>query len=120
MHRRTLILFLLPLSVASSADLSTQAVAVVRQRCQQCHNAKVRMGNLEFSSGKHMLDAKPRVLSAIGYAGKIKMPPTGQLAAAEATLLKNWLDAGAVWPAELSTGAVAPNHWAFRMPVRPA
>jgi len=118
MHWRTSILFLLPLATVLPADLPTEAVAVVKQRCQQCHNDKVRMGNLQFTASAHMLDAKAKVLAAIRYDGKIKMPPTGQLSASEAALLKNWLDAGAHWPAEASAIST-PTHWAFRAPVRP-
>ena len=51
------------------------------------------------------------------------MPPPGKgekLTAAEADLLRRWLDEGAVWPEE----ALAPSedktkHWAFIAPVRP-
>ncbi len=49
------------------------------------------------------------------------MPPTGErLSAAQVKLLREWIDAGAVWPDALA-GDDAPwkRHWAFRPPVRP-
>ncbi len=49
------------------------------------------------------------------------MPPKGErLSAAQVKLLRDWIDAGAVWPDALAGDECArKHHWAFRPPVRP-
>ena len=39
-----------------------------------------------------------RLLRAVGYAGKVKMPPTGKLPDAEIDALTKWVEMGAPWP----------------------
>ena len=70
------------------------------------------------------------LLQAVGYEGKLKMPPSGKLPADEIAVLKTWIDAGAVWPGAVSATRVAGpggkvitdkdrEFWAFQPVQRP-
>ncbi len=60
-----------------------------------------------------------RLIQAVRYNGKVKMPPTGKLPDAEIDALVLWVAEGAVWPESSLSNKVAPaaGFWAFR-PVR--
>ncbi len=65
--------------------------------CYACHGQKMQMGGLNLSTGA---GAGPEtVYQALTYAGKIKMPPSGKLAADDVAVVKTWIDMGGVWPA---------------------
>ena len=50
------------------------------------------------------------------------MPPKGErLSAKQIAMLRQWIDAGAAWPDELAaTARNSKDHWAFKVPSRPA
>ncbi len=81
------------------------------------------MAGVQLTSSDDIAPLKDKLLAAIGYAGKVKMPPSGALPAEDVQILTKWIAEGAKWPAA-STGAgagkQAPNWWAFRKVVRPA
>ncbi len=103
----------------ASADTNADAVAVLASKCQQCHNQQMQMANVKLASTADLLAHRDRVLAAIAYTGKVKMPPTGKLSADEAKLLSTWLAAGAIWPAQGAPAKAASTWWAFQKPVRP-
>jgi len=108
------------LSPLLAADPSA-AVSVLEQRCHQCHNQKIQMGTVRLTSTADVTAVRDKLLAAITHEGKIKMPPTGPLPAAEAALLKDWIAQGATWPAiKQSSTSDASTWWAFRKPTRPA
>ncbi|MBY0506719.1 MAG: DUF1549 and DUF1553 domain-containing protein [Bryobacteraceae bacterium] len=108
------------LATLAFADSPTDAVAVLANKCQQCHNAQMQMAGVRLTSTADLLQHRDKVLAAVAYTGKVKMPPTGKLAAAEQSLLSAWLSAGAVWPANAAPQKAASTWWAFQKPVRPA
>jgi hypothetical protein len=55
--------------------------------------------------------------ASLGESDAERMPPTGpRLSAAEQSVLRSWIDAGA----EIPEGFHPPEHWAWRVPVRPS
>ncbi|MCC6540344.1 MAG: DUF1553 domain-containing protein [Bryobacterales bacterium] len=109
-------LFLASGVVLGAAD-SAAAVRILEQRCHACHSARMQMAGVRLGSTAEVEAVKDRFVAAIGYAGKVKMPPTGALPAEEAKLLTDWVLAGASWPAGAGAAPAAPVWWAFQ-PVR--
>jgi hypothetical protein len=109
-------------AVLSPEWFETRVRPVLAARCQQCHNSKQRMGDLDLTSedGFHRGPGVERFLRAISYEAKLKMPPAGRLSDSELAALTEWVRGGAPWPA----AAVAPSQsdgrwWSFR-PLRTA
>lgn len=72
------------------------------------------MAGVRFTNAEEVLRHREKILAALEYAGKVKMPPTGALAEAEVKFLREWMNEGAKWPA--SAGATQPAWWSFRAP----
>jgi mono/diheme cytochrome c family protein len=113
---------------------------VFAQNCQTCHNAKLKSGGLDLSSAEGLKEAasggffgtaaepdKSLILEALGYEGRVKMPPPGKLPAGKIAAIRAWVAAGAPTPAaaESSTGVRSiatrgviteadKNFWAFK------
>ena len=65
--------------------------------------------------------AESRLIEAVERKGKLAMPPTSALSAAEVDVLKRWVDQGANWPAATTiTAAARSTWWSFQKVVRPA
>ncbi len=115
------LLLLLSLGIPCSVFAATTdgALRILEQRCHSCHGASTRMAGIQLTSTAEVVTYKDRILGAINYTGKIKMPPTGKLTAEETAAIKTWIEAGAPWAA---TGAkpAGPSHWSFQAPKRPA
>src|SRR5438045_4597499 len=105
--------FILAPQLASAVDSPEAQVAVLLARnCLECHNGSDRKGGLDLArrekalaggdSGKALVpgDAKASLLLARVEAGE--MPPQGResLTAAERTLVREWITAGAKWAAD--------------------
>jgi len=86
------------------------------QKCQMCHNAKLRSGGFDLSSpegikeaasigifGKPSDPAASPILRALSYENQIKMPPQGKLPAETIAAIKEWVAAGAPSPAATIT-----------------
>lgn len=102
-------------------------------RCSSCHGERVSMAGLNLTTAEGFLkgtDTGPvvspgdpsasRLLRAVGYAGKIKMPPGGRLPDAEIETLTKWVEMGTPWPKSDAPAKNAPKDarfWAFQ-PVR--
>ena len=57
---------------------------------------------------------------AMAQTGELKMPPgKAALPAADVETIRQWIDAGARWPAENAHTKSEPSWWAFRKPRRP-
>jgi hypothetical protein len=83
---------------------------ILAGKCQPCHDTKQRMAGLDLTSaagfGKGS-DSGPlvdpgdldnsRLLKAVSYQERIKMPPTGKLPIDEIAALRAWLKLGAPW-----------------------
>lgn len=125
MIRWALFVCVMWVSVGFAADdtAAARAVSILEQRCHQCHGAKTKMGGVQLTSSGDVQPLKERLVAAIGYQGKVKMPPAGALSAQESAAIRQWIADGANWPSVSgSTGAAKPasTWWAFRAPVRPA
>jgi hypothetical protein len=127
------------------------------EKCQGCHNQKLKSGGLDLSSTEGIHDAaaagffgtaaapeKSAILEALGYEGRVKMPPQGKLPAEKIAAIQEWVAAGAPVPAPAVSATAPPtepgtglrpvairgvitdgdrNFWAFRPighPVPPA
>ena len=95
--------------VALFAQSPTQ---ILESRCLSCHSAQARMSGVQLTSTADVTKVKDRLLNAISYASKVKMPPGGALPAAESATLTKWIADGAPWA---TTATIkAPTWWAFR------
>src|SRR5205823_4941151 len=57
---------------------------------------------------------------AIAQSGELKMPPGKvALSADDVETIRQWIDAGARWPAAVVRTQDEPSWWAFRKPRRP-
>jgi len=123
------------LAFSQKADLFRQVQPIFVQSCSGCHGDKVQSGALRLDekapalaggkSGKAILpgDAanSPMMKRLAGAGGLPRMPLGGPaLPAEKIDLIRQWIDAGAVWPDNASTTTPKAKHWAFVAPVRPA
>jgi mono/diheme cytochrome c family protein len=113
----------LPLSAQTPEQLEMfekNVRPVFAENCQGCHNAKLKSGGLDLSSAEGLKEAaaagffgtaaepdKSLILEALGYEGRIKMPPPGKLPGEKIAAIRGWVAAGAPTPAaaESSTGS---------------
>jgi len=93
-------------------------------KCTTCHNTKMPMAGLNLSSAESFRDVThngTRLLAAVTYEEKVKMPPTGKLAEEEIALLRRWVEMGAPFPGDSPKAEKAwkskQDHWSFQ-PVR--
>ncbi|MDQ1469207.1 MAG: hypothetical protein QOJ99_687 [Bryobacterales bacterium] len=82
------------------------------EKCQGCHNAKLKSGGLDFSSPDAVKEAaaagvfgkagepdKSVLLEALSYESRVKMPPQGKLSPEAIASVREWVAAGAPTPA---------------------
>ncbi|ADV62616.1 protein of unknown function DUF1549 [Isosphaera pallida ATCC 43644] len=121
-------------------NLAVSALALLEARCVKCHSAVKSSGGLRVDSRAALLqggdgfgpaiepghaEESPLIHRVEGRDGEERMPPESSgppLDADEIDLLRRWIDAGAVWPADSTTTQPQPqtaDHWAFRPIVRP-
>ena len=106
-------------------------------RCLGCHNGARQSGGLRLDQREAAVRdsiiipgraAESHLYQRITTTGAEAMPPTGErLTADQTALIREWIEAGAKWPAEEPAGvasgqavAEAERHWAWRPMVRPA
>jgi hypothetical protein len=81
------------------------------EKCQGCHNAKLKSGGFDLSSPAAIKEAasmgifgtaadpeKSPILKALTYDGQIKMPPQGKLPVESIAAIREWVAAGAPIP----------------------
>ncbi|WP_050030363.1 DUF1553 domain-containing protein [Verrucomicrobium sp. BvORR034] len=112
-------------------DFATQIQPLLQQHCLDCHGPEKQRGGLRLDGrdsalrggdehGAAILPGKgqesPLYHLASGKDPDLKMPPKGPaLSATELALLKRWIDAGALWPADGKTPSdPAKTHWAYQ------
>lgn len=132
--RSLLFFFIAGLSVTSAqTDRTDFFEAKVRpllvSRCASCHGDKVQMGGIQLTSkdGMHVSGtvvpgdpASSRLVQALRYNGKIKMPPDGKLGDSDIAALESWIAQGAVWPDTVVASVPAPaGYWAFQPVKKP-
>lgn len=112
------------------------------ERCAVCHSEKLRSASLDLTSaagfakgadsGPLVVPGKPnqsRLIRAVRFQERIKMPPAGKLPDDEIRILEEWVRQGAYWPPEESPLSEAPtgassdsgkDHWSFQPVSQPA
>lgn len=135
MHARGFISALLiaaPMMTVHAVDFGREVFPILQRSCFECHGGNATKGGLQLdsaeaiarggSSGKAVVAGKAaaselfrRVTLAEGHDER--MPKRGDaLTQRETNLLRNWINAGAVWPASFK----APKHWAYVAPQKSA
>ncbi len=133
--RFTLVILSL-LSLSASAQTPAQldffeskVRPILVNRCGSCHGDKAKMGGVQLISrdGLHTSGVvipgdveSTRLIRAVRYADRIKMPPTGKLPGVEIDALVKWVADGAVWPETSSIPQAAQSRfWAFQPVKKP-
>ena len=108
-------------------------------KCQACHNAQLKSGNIDLSRVEGFVKARDeaglvsahepessRLLAIVGYETRVKMPPGGKLSEEEIGKLRTWVLQGARWPGASQLEAMIPDaqqgkftdeqksYWAFQ------
>ncbi len=116
-------------------DYVKQIKPILSGRCYACHGSLTQKSKLRTDSVKSLLkggsggpaiepgksDESPLV-DLVAEEGEGRMPPPGDgeaLSAEQITLIKTWIDQGAVAPDDDAPEPDPHDHWAFRAPVRP-
>ena len=100
----------------------TKVRPLLAEKCFACHT-EARMGGLQLDTREHFLKggkSGPVVVAgdpgasllvqALRYESKLKMPPTGKLAAEQIAAVEAWVKAGAVWPQNEPIALKAPPY----------
>ena len=139
---KILLILLLAISTSTSAvDFDTEIRPLLQDRCVQCHGAKKNKADLRLDAKPHAFqggESGPAIVA--GNSAKsllyqrivesdedVRMPPDDEpLSAGEIAAIKQWIDAGALWPENQADRAAAIDvrlqHWAFQplAPTSPA
>ncbi len=111
------------------------------EQCGSCHGDGLQMAGLMLTSAEGFLHGaagtpvvvqgdpdRSRLIQAVRYDGKIKMPPTGKLDDSDIEALERWVARGAAWPKpalqmpraqqldETNLSHRQLSHWAFQPP----
>ena len=121
-------LLLLATGPATALDFSREVLPVLQRACFECHGSEVARGGLRLheaaalqSGGKHGVVVVPGKPEASELLRRVSLPRTDKeamprrgapLTAAEISHLKEWIAAGADWPAS----ATVAQHWAYLPP----
>jgi hypothetical protein len=127
-------------SAASPVDFVRDVQPILEQHCYECHGPSKARGSLRLHTRAGALkggisgpiiqpgnsDASLIVRRLLGLDGDDRMPlDKDPLLAGQLTLIRRWIDQGAVWPADAGALAAAADdqntstHWAYVAPRRP-
>ena len=116
-------------------DFAVRIRPLLADRCFSCHGPDKQEGGLRLDVRRRALiggDAGPAItprspekselITRITTEDEVRRMPQGEdrLSSDEIRLLKHWIDAGAVWPADLAGKEDHGDHWSFRRIERPA
>ena len=125
-------------ALAAAADFAKDIRPLFTRKCAGCHGAAMQMNGLRLDDGEAALKggySGPAIVKGKSAESKLiervtsakdgfRMPPAGpRLADAEIAALREWIDAGADWPASAKgAAAVQPRTdlWSFQPVKRPA
>jgi mono/diheme cytochrome c family protein len=92
-----------------------QAMVILKQNCQSCHNQEKHKGGLDLTSRERALKGgedgaviepaksdRSRLIKALDADADPHMPPKGQLTAEEIATLRRWIDLGTPWPEQVA------------------
>ncbi|HEU0123139.1 MAG TPA: DUF1549 and DUF1553 domain-containing protein [Bryobacteraceae bacterium] len=130
--RQVLLCALLPAGLSLAADDRFEKIIrpLLVSKCGSCHNPQVKTGGMDLTTPEGLRTADREVglltsgllMNAVRWQGKVKMPPSKQLAPAELESLDSWVRDGATLPAAGATAAAGNwkeryTHWSFQ-PIR--
>jgi hypothetical protein len=117
--------------VRAGEPLEQRAQQLLSANCEACHG-QARMSGLDvrdiggiLRGGKRGPSVVPGngsaslLYQAISQTGDLKMPPGKPLSTADVETVRQWIDAGAKWPAAAVNTSKESAWWAFRTPRRP-
>ncbi|MFN0120608.1 MAG: DUF1549 domain-containing protein [Blastocatellia bacterium] len=117
----------------TGVDFQRDIQPVFQQHCAGCHGETRQMAGLRLDNKKIALtrvivpgnsSASELYRRVAGLSDQARMPmKAAPLSARQIALIKQWIDAGAVWPdaeAGNAKSGETRKHWAFVAPVRPA
>ena len=96
------------LQMPGTHDLDTQAISLIEEHCQSCHNSELSSGDLRLisldsaleggESGPALVpgDARSSLMYSLVKSGA--MPLLAPLPPTKRELLRRWIDRGALWP----------------------
>src|SRR5687767_4363557 len=121
----------LAVAAETKVDFERDIKPIFANRCYECHGEKKQKSGIRFDRKASVFDGgdagKPLIIPGKGSDSILLqrvttddedevMPPKGdRLSAEQITLLRSWIDAGAVWPEEKVADK---KHWAYEKPVR--
>ncbi len=115
-------------------DYQREIKPLLARHCVSCHGAKKPRAGLRLDTAAAALqggrsgpsvipgkpDESPLLLAVLGFGDTEQMPlRRPPLREAEVARLRDWIDAGAVAPADESPSEAPREHWAFVPPKRP-
>ena len=122
-------------SPTDASDFSTDIRPILTKHCVSCHGAQKQEGGLRLDQRAAAMrggdtyapvivpkssETSPLWQFVSREDAELKMPPQGpRLDAAELQSLKEWIDAGAEWPAAMADLSEKTKHWSFQPLVRP-
>ncbi|MFO0878750.1 MAG: PSD1 and planctomycete cytochrome C domain-containing protein [Gemmataceae bacterium] len=125
------------LHAANRIDYQRQVKLVLSERCYACHGALQQKGGLRLDTVALMKQGGERGPAIVpgkanesilldhlqGKPGARRMPPAGEgdlLKPTEIEVIRLWIQQGAPAPADEKPEPDPRDHWAFKIPVRPA
>lgn len=115
----------------SPIDFKRDIRPILEKRCVRCHGSKTSKGGLRLDSRRNLLrtndSGEPAVVPGKSAASELivriisddddeRMPQEAKrLGDREITLLRTWIDTGAVWP---DNDRLRNRHWAYVHPVQ--
>lgn len=119
------VVFLLAATAFADEQFERKIRPLLSARCAGCHNPKTRMGGVDLGTSEGLAAAgrliapqdaeASRIYQVLTWSEKVKMPPTGKLSDAELATVREWINAGGVFPKEPPAAVTAgEKHWAFQ------
>ncbi len=120
-----LLFALLPLAAPAQSPQATDFFEsrirpLLAVNCLSCHSPKLKTAGIDLSSPEGFPAIGERLVRAVGYQGKIKMPPTGKLSEQQIADLAEWVKRGAPWPKTPERSGGRPPLWSLRPVEDPA
>ena len=120
-----------------AVDFEKKIQPIFQKHCSECHGPETQESSLRVDRKSSLLLGgdwgEPAIVPSAaeksflyrvvsGLEPDLKMPPEGPgLSQAELSLIKQWIESGAIFPASMSNDDVRPqtDHWSFQSVQRP-
>ena len=127
-----------PQAVAEPVDFKRDIEPIFKAKCWACHGSQKQESGLRLDRRAILLVGgdygEPAIVPGDASQGTLldainatdpdfRMPPEGPLLSRkQVQLIKEWIQAGAVWPGQMQTkvGSQHSQHWSFQPVTRPA